>query len=96
MISLIHLFFLLQIFFCSLTNGFKMSPTNFLSVTRNSNSLSMGLFDNLFGPKKSASASHILVSGPEGPQFLSDLKTKLNSAKNLPVAFSDAAVNELR
>ena len=26
-------------------------------------SLEMGLFDNLFGPKKTASASHILVKG---------------------------------
>jgi peptidyl-prolyl cis-trans isomerase C len=52
----------------------------------------MGLFDFFQGgKKKSASASHILVKGKEGVQFLNELKVKLKSSKNVPQAFADAA-----
>ena len=50
----------------------------------------MGLFD-MFGPKKSASASHILVKGKDGPTFLTDLKTKLSTSKNMKEKFAEAA-----
>eukprot|EP01041_Mallomonas_annulata_P009429 gene9429-19584_t len=53
--------------------------------------LQMGLFDSIFGPKKSASASHILVKGPNSATFLTKLKGDLNKAKNVPIAFADAA-----
>lgn len=60
-----------------------------LSLKRQSE-LKMGIFDFL-GPKKSASASHILVKGPESKQFLTELKTKLSASKNVPQAFAQAA-----
>mmetsp|Transcript_15012 Transcript_15012/g.16255 ORF Transcript_15012/g.16255 Transcript_15012/m.16255 type:complete len:161 (-) Transcript_15012:66-548(-) len=52
--------------------------------------LSMGLFD-FFSPKKSASASHILVKGEDAPKFLTELKQKISSSRNVPDAFADAA-----
>lgn len=56
-----------------------------------STALRMGLFDGLFGPKKSASASHILVKGPEGKKFLTDLKRKIEASSNIPTTFAEAA-----
>lgn len=53
--------------------------------------VSMSLFGGLFGKRRTASASHILVRGPEGPAFLAALKTELEAAKNLPAAFAEAA-----
>lgn len=53
--------------------------------------LRMGLFDGIFGKKRSAAASHILVKGPNGPVFLTSLKSELEASKNLPVAFAEAA-----
>jgi peptidyl-prolyl cis-trans isomerase C len=38
-----------------------------------------------------ASASHILIKGGNGPTFLTELKGELGRAKNVPVAFADAA-----
>lgn len=52
--------------------------------------LSMGLFD-FFKPKKSASASHILVKGSDAKSFLIELKGKLNASKDVPRAFAEAA-----
>jgi len=52
--------------------------------------LRMGLFDFL-KPKKSATASHILVKGKDAKKILVDLKGKLISSKNVPLAFADAA-----
>lgn len=53
--------------------------------------LRMGLFDGLFGKKRTAAASHILVKGPSAPAFLTSLKTEIEAAKNVPVAFAEAA-----
>lgn len=52
--------------------------------------LFMGLFD-FFGPKRTASASHILVKGPEAPEFLVKLKGEINSSPDVPIAFAEAA-----
>ena len=48
------------------------------------------LFD-FFKPKKSASASHILVKGNNASQFLTDLKKEISKSKNVAESFSDAA-----
>jgi hypothetical protein len=48
------------------------------------------LFD-FFKPKKSASASHILVKGKEGPEFMKNLKTNIMKSKNIQNDFSEAA-----
>ena len=50
----------------------------------------MGLFDFL-GPKKSASASHILMKGEKGLEKLNSLKAELSRSKNLPEDFATAA-----
>lgn len=52
--------------------------------------LRMGLFDFL-GPKKSASASHILMKGDNGLEQLLSIKKKLSSSKNLSEDFAIAA-----
>jgi len=51
--------------------------------------LQMGLFD-FFGPKKSASASHILVKGKEGSKFLTNLKSEIEKSSNLQDSFAEA------
>eukprot|EP01031_Cornospumella_fuschlensis_P031689 gene31689-38297_t len=53
--------------------------------------LSMGFLDGIFGPKKTASASHILVKGNNAPAFLSKLKEDLNASKDVKAAFAEAA-----
>lgn len=50
-----------------------------------------GLFQSLFQPKKSATASHILVKGPEAVTTLTELKIRLQNAPNLQEQFSAAA-----
>lgn len=54
-------------------------------------SLSMGLFDGIFGSKATASASHILMKNKEGEVFLTELKQKLSKSSNLKADFADAA-----
>lgn len=44
------------------------------SLSPPTSSTSLNLFKSLFGPKKTASASHILVKGPNGKEFLNSLK----------------------
>ena len=51
--------------------------------------LQMGLFD-FFGPKKSASASHILVKGKEGKEFLTKLKREIEASSNINDSFAEA------
>ena len=56
----------------------------------------MGLFDGLFGKKKTASASHILVKSDrsrniDANEFLTKLKSDINKSKDVPTAFSEAA-----
>jgi len=48
------------------------------------------LFD-FFGKKQTATASHILVAGADGPKVLNELKSKLNASKNLERDFANAA-----
>lgn len=48
------------------------------------------LFDFL-KPKKSASASHILVKGPDASKFLTKLKGDISASKNIPAKFAEAA-----
>lgn len=52
--------------------------------------LRMGLFD-MFGPKKTASASHILVKGDNAVETLNRVKVELSKAKNLENAFAEKA-----
>mmetsp|Transcript_12559 Transcript_12559/g.20895 ORF Transcript_12559/g.20895 Transcript_12559/m.20895 type:complete len:175 (-) Transcript_12559:752-1276(-) len=52
--------------------------------------LSMGLFD-MFAPKKSAAASHILVKGSNAETFLNNLKADLEKSKDMPTEFATAA-----
>lgn len=54
-----------------------------------STAVQMNLFNKIFGPKKSATASHILV---KDQAFLTKLKGELENSKNVPQAFSDAAL----
>ena len=61
-----------------------------LSDKISTSTLAMGLFE-FFKPKRTASASHILVKGENGPQFLSELKGKISASSNVPKAFADAA-----
>jgi len=58
---------------------------------RSRGGMSMNFFQGLFGPKVKASASHILIKGPEGPSKLEQLKTQINGASDVSRAFSDAA-----
>jgi len=51
--------------------------------------LQMGLFD-FFGPKKSASASHILVKGKERNEFLINLKKEIEKSKDIKDSFAQA------
>jgi peptidyl-prolyl cis-trans isomerase C len=51
----------------------------------------MNIFSSLFGKKKEASASHILIKSENGPTFLTNLKNDLSKSKNLPDAFAEAA-----
>lgn len=69
--------------------GTTTVPMN-AALSNSRTQLQMGLFDFL-KPKKSASASHILVKGPEAKKFLTDLKSKLSASKNLDQAFAQAA-----
>jgi parvulin-like peptidyl-prolyl isomerase len=73
---------------------YRSLTSNLKSMTRRS-SLEMNFFGNLFKKKKSASAAHILVSGPDSQQFLMQLKLDLNKkakdSKSLKSAFNDAA-----
>jgi peptidyl-prolyl cis-trans isomerase C len=55
--------------------------------------VSMGLFDGLFGKKKTASASHILVKGNNGPEFLTQLKKEISAKKDVKAAFAEAAAS---
>eukprot|EP01039_Chlorochromonas_danica_P005095 gene5095-5599_t len=50
----------------------------------------MGLFDFL-APKKTATASHILIKGPEGPKKLTELKEKIVKSADVKQAFAAAA-----
>jgi peptidyl-prolyl cis-trans isomerase C len=94
------LFALIVLFFqLSVVEMFAIRPHSLLKTTTStytqstsyaSQSLKMGLFDFL-KPKKSASASHILVKGNNGQIFLTDLKEKLNKSKDIPRAFAEAA-----
>lgn len=48
------------------------------------------LFDFL-KPKKSATASHILVKGPDAAKFLTKLKGDISSSKDIPTKFAQEA-----
>lgn len=56
--------------------------------------LNMGLFD-MFAPKKTASASHILMKGTTGVEFLTKLKTDLEKSKNMNDKFAEAGNKHL-
>eukprot|EP00596_Hydrurales_sp_CCMP1899_P010753 CAMPEP_0119033224 /NCGR_PEP_ID=MMETSP1177-20130426/237_1 /TAXON_ID=2985 /ORGANISM="Ochromonas sp, Strain CCMP1899" /LENGTH=140 /DNA_ID=CAMNT_0006989785 /DNA_START=95 /DNA_END=517 /DNA_ORIENTATION=+ len=56
-----------------------------------SSQVGMGIFDSLFGKAVTASASHILVKGPDASKFLTKIKKEIESEKDIPVAFADAA-----
>ena len=57
------------------------------SYTRSTN-VQMNFFTNMFAPKKSATASHILV---KDQALCNSLKADLSKAKDLPDAFAAAA-----
>lgn len=59
--------------------------------TISASKLQMNIFGGLFGPKKTASARHILVSGPTAVTFLTELKGTLSKSKDIKKAFSDSA-----
>jgi hypothetical protein len=50
----------------------------------------MGLFD-FFGPKKTASASHILLGGPNAVADLTKIKEELVKSKSLATDFATKA-----
>lgn len=52
--------------------------------------LKMGLFDSLFGPKRQATASHILVKATQ-LEFLTSLKTEISNSKDIKKAFAESA-----
>lgn len=61
-------------------------------IATSTSSLKVGnFFSGLFGPKRSASAAHILVKGSNAQQFLQNLKQDLSKSKNIASAFADAA-----
>lgn len=68
----------------------KLPASRVVSPTRHFKGQSTMLFDFL-KPKKSASASHILVKGESGPAFLTKLKGDIMSSKNIPEKFAQAA-----
>jgi len=61
-------------------------------VRRVTNNLQMNFFAGLLGPKKTATARHILVSGPSAETFLTELKGKLSKSKDLKKEFADSAM----
>lgn len=75
----------------SLQTCLSFSPSTSVVSSRSSTNLEMNIFNNLFGPKKTASASHILVSGANAQTMLTDLKFKLDKSKNLKKDFSQLA-----
>ena len=82
-------FFVVILLVLSLTtvSGFT---SNSRSVSmRGSKVIRMGLFDGLFGPKKTASASHILIKS--GSTNIRELKKKIETSKDVDKAFADAA-----
>ena len=50
-----------------------------------------GMLEGLVGKKRTATASHILMAGPESLEFLTNLKAQLNSSPNPKEAFAEAA-----
>ena len=87
-------FVMLVLLSVSFVRSFKI-PTRLKSLSKFSVSKDiliphMGLFD-FFGPKKSASASHILVKGSGAKSQLNSLKIKLSSSKTLKDDFAEAA-----
>ena len=72
----------------SYASGFGLKRMCVRQVTKSP--IQMGLFDFL-GPKKSASASHILMKGEKGLEKLNSLKAELSRSKNLPEDFATAA-----
>ena len=53
--------------------------------------VSMGLFDSIFGPKRKATASHILVKGKDQLPFLSELKDQISKSKDVKKTFAESA-----
>ena len=78
---------ILQLFVTSLY-AFRPITNNRVVSNTKSNNVNM-LFDFL-KPKKSATASHILLKGDK-VKFLTDLKSKLESSKNVKTEFAEAA-----
>ena len=48
-------------------------------------------FGNLFGPKRTASASHILIKGPSAVDDLTKIKAELQKSPDLAKAFATKA-----
>jgi parvulin-like peptidyl-prolyl isomerase len=48
-------------------------------------------FGNLFGPKRTASASHILIKGPSAVDDLTKIKAELQKSPDLAKAFASKA-----
>ena len=71
--------------------SFAFIPSSPRMVSAQKTSLKMGLFDNIFGPKKSATASHILVAGANAETLLQGIKTDLSKSKNLKKDFAASA-----
>ena len=72
----------------TLSRALVTRPTQrFISGTK----MKMGFFDFLTPSKKSASASHILLKGPDADKRLLGMKAKLDASKNLKMDFSSMA-----
>lgn len=91
-LSLISFVVILILLNLLLISGFSSSPSSSRSVStmRSSKIIRMGLFDNLFGPKKTAVASHILIKS-KGTTDIIALKQKIESSKDVEKAFAEAA-----
>lgn len=82
----------LVFFLLAVAVGLALRPTSTATTTTTAaTKLKMGFLDGLFGPKKAASASHILVPGKDGSKVLMELKTKISKSKDMKKAFADAA-----
>jgi peptidyl-prolyl cis-trans isomerase C len=88
-LTFISLLFAAIFAFSSMTFAFRSKA---LSTVRGVKPMKMGFFDQFFKPKKTASASHILVKGPNAVEFLTKLKGELSSSKNVKDAFAKSAV----
>lgn len=76
-----HLLFLAIACLAGYAQCYQPAKTSFIK---------MGLFD-FFGPKKTASASHILMKGNAGLEQLVSIKNKLATSKKLKEDFAEAA-----